>query len=745
VQIDQKTLDTFLSTKHLFSQDKSVFAQEKHLMLLGAYGSGKTRSSVERGVWLSLGSPNNEGLLGRAHATELETTTQAQFFEYINPNLIDTFNKKLNKVTTRPLWNGAKPSTIWFRHIIEPNPTRDHLSGLNLGWFGIDQAEDVAYSHWNKLHGRLRRKHVKRHYGFGSANPKGHNWIYKMFMLPARLKNRVERHTVPGITRDAIVELYRASPDHLLVKSETEENIHNPPDYIGNLRRNNPPEWVARFVDGSTDEWSGRIYKEFSARSIHVIDPFDVPKHWPCIVAMDAGGDAPWAILVLRQDPHSGDVFLTNEFYEAGTLLAVIANWIKNSDYSGIPHWQDAEFVCDPENKQVILEFQSVHDIHVMAAMKGPKLPGIYRVSGYLHRQKGRVRTIPNQTPKHPGMEQRGDIVVTDAPYLWFFNRCPNAIREHEEWCWDYDVRTHESKEVPVDKEDHACLIIGTMISTVEGCKPVEQIEIGDLVRTPLGPRKVTHTIMRQARVFYYTLSDGREIGATADHPVFTANGYVPFGDLADCAIGSYSWLWSSLWKCHRKRESKFQISEIVIGRVTVFVMNVVALRDRSPKRRFAVTIARWLIVASEALTMLRRTALSAVAFSLRIALSLQKPVRVVAVKDGPSKTVYNLTVEDAHCYYANGVLVSNCDALIYGLRQLPPLEEVMVKDPKMEALKHTDFFAYQEALRCARMMSEAGEGVQGMRGEGEAFMGESMIRDSYLYEKEPERERIEW
>ena len=29
-------------------------------------------------------------------------------------------------------------------------------------------------------------------------------------------------------------------------------------------------------------------------------------------------------------------------------------------------------------------------------------------------------------------------------------------------------------------------------------------------------------------------------------------------------------------------------------------------------------------------------------------------------------QSVYNLTIEGAHCYYANGILVHNCDALSY-------------------------------------------------------------------------------
>jgi len=32
---------------------------------------------------------------------------------------------------------------------------------------------------------------------------------------------------------------------------------------------------------------------------------------------------------------------------------------------------------------------------------------------------------------------------------------------------------------------------------------------------------------------------------------------------------------------------------------------------------------------------------------------------------------VYNLTVADAHEYFANGVLVHNCDALVWALTEL--------------------------------------------------------------------------
>jgi len=144
-------VDVFLGSKLLFSQDKYIFATEKHLIGLGAYGSGKTRGLVHRALFLSVTVPNNEGLIGRAFATELETTTEAQFFEYCHPSLIDNFHKKKKKLTIRT--TGAKVSTIWFRHIIEPNPTKQHLTGLNLGWFALDQIEHM--NRQGRLAGRL--------------------------------------------------------------------------------------------------------------------------------------------------------------------------------------------------------------------------------------------------------------------------------------------------------------------------------------------------------------------------------------------------------------------------------------------------------------------------------------------------------------------------------------------------------------------------------------------------------------
>jgi phage terminase large subunit len=488
--MDREFLD-FLNRERALSQSWFTFSRNRYTILGGGYGSGKTKAVIERGLFLSCFIPGNEGLIGRNTFAELETTTMNQFFEEISKanldNLIIDEKKALKKVTLRThdaTNNKPQPSHIWFRHLFEPRPDKKHITGLNLGWAGVDQLEDVDEPAWNDLvGGRLRRQGVPP-YAFASYNPKGHWWGYKRWKKPAIDKGAVSaaaempmddqyvihpqavgfrRQPVQGVTgRTVNVEAYRVNPDTLLICSVTEENLWLGADYVLSARANNPPEWVARYLDGSDDEWSGKVYSEFSgAQSIHCLTPFPIPKDWPTIVGIDCGGDAPWAVIVARFDPIDGDCVITNEYYRSGILISEIARWIKNPAASGIPKWDSSNviYVCDPENAQAIREFQENHDMPMMQrAKKGPKLPGIYRVAGYMHRFEGRKKIWPKQNYKHPLAEQHGDVEICDAPRLWVFaENCPNWVRETEDWEWARDLRTNESKEVPVDKDDHCC------------------------------------------------------------------------------------------------------------------------------------------------------------------------------------------------------------------------------------------------------------------------------------------------
>ncbi len=72
-------------------------------------------------------------------------------------------------------------------------------------------------------------------------------------------------------------------------------------------------------------------------------------------------------------------------------------------------------------------------------------------------------------------------------------------------------------------------------------------------------------------------------------------------------------------------------------------------------------TILMWLVLfaekLSEKISMLGRSPV---------------PAHVVCVTSAGSDTVYNLTVDGEHEYFANGILVSNCDSLRYCGASMP-------------------------------------------------------------------------
>lgn len=131
----------------------------------------------------------------------------------------------------------------------------------------------------------------------------------------------------------------------------------------------------------------------------------------------------------------------------------------------------------------------------------------------------------------------------------------------------------------------HVCFVAGTPVTMASGGeKAIDDIRVGDLVATPLGPHRVKATMHREAEVIAVTFSDGRALTGTPDHPVWVGQRYLPMADVARMRL---------------------------------------AVKDVNDR------VARGISVGSVA----------------------------------TPRTVYNIEVETAHCYYANGVLVSNCEA----------------------------------------------------------------------------------
>ena len=91
----------------------------------------------------------NRGFIGRWDGKELRQSTMAEFFKICPHQMIDKRNDQQGLLRFKPQYGGSE---------ILYGDLKEDVVGPNLGWFWIDQAEEVEEQRWNALVGRLRKQ-----------------------------------------------------------------------------------------------------------------------------------------------------------------------------------------------------------------------------------------------------------------------------------------------------------------------------------------------------------------------------------------------------------------------------------------------------------------------------------------------------------------------------------------------------------------------------------------------------------
>jgi PBSX family phage terminase large subunit len=253
-------------------QTEFLTSVERYSCMSGGFGSGKTYAGCLRALLLSQ-YPGNRGLIGRLTYPELRDTTRKTFFEVCPPEYYDEAQGGQWKPSENylRLVNGSE---IIFRHL--DNVSEKELLSLNLGWFFIDQAEEVGGKVFQILQSRLRLNTVPNRYGFVVCNPEPGTWIDDTFRKPI-LENK-------------------PNPDHHFIESASYDNPYLPAEYVATLRATYPEDMVKRYIEGRWDVFENQIYSEFEYK-VHCINPFEIPKTWERIVSLDHGMVNPTAVL----------------------------------------------------------------------------------------------------------------------------------------------------------------------------------------------------------------------------------------------------------------------------------------------------------------------------------------------------------------------------------------------------------------------------------------------------------------
>lgn len=423
-----------LNYKPLPKQEEFHALDAKYRFFVGGWGNGKSSAGCAEAFALAMEYPGSTGLIARKTRPELKATTEHQFFHGGGGNpqtdwtgcpeeVIRKHNRSDNFLE---FING---SIIHFWPMDDP----DKLSNLNLGWFLIDQAEEVAEEMFQMLQGRLRQRQAPR-CGLVLANPNGHDWIWRRCV-------------------------YLKYPDHKMVHAKTTDNPNLPKDYVDSLLEM-PDAWVKRFVEGSFDVFSGQIFPEYDD-DVHSISPFPIPEWYEGAESIDHGRRNPTAILWGKFDD-KGNAFIVDEHYKSGRLVSFHANAILDRR----PQWGVPMFTVidasaaqqDPNTGRSVIDEYFDHGIQVIQSDRH-LFAGINRIGEWLHIDPTHRHPLTNELHPEADLEDIPGSVERGAgyPHLWIFKNCVN-LREHlQQYQWKKKPPTKEedADEKPLKKDDH--------------------------------------------------------------------------------------------------------------------------------------------------------------------------------------------------------------------------------------------------------------------------------------------------
>lgn len=126
------------------------------------------------------------------------------------------------------------------------------------------------------------------------------------------------------------------------------------------------------------------------------------------------------------------------------------------------------------------------------------------------------------------------------------------------------------------NKNDDACFIAGTMITTTKGNKPIELVKVGDKVITPFGERKVISSGLTGIKKVIKNIG----LVGTPNHKIFVKNEYKPLDSLtmmSECDIISLKEL--MLWR-YKKLLCSTESNINLWGRKNIILVNQKIIKD---------------------------------------------------------------------------------------------------------------------------------------------------------------------
>jgi hypothetical protein len=287
----------------------------------------------------------------------------------------------------------------------------------------IDEAEHFTWFIVDYLLTRNRvskYSKIPRPFSVMTANPGGvgHVW-YKAYFEPP-IGGKKELANPNGATEKV-----------LFIPALLEDNpigTTKDPGYEARLLARDPK--VARALRYA--DWNIFAGQALAITPQHVMDPFEIPHHWPVWIGLDWGYHAPFACVWLTKDPDNGRHYVIQELYQAELTdrqqARAIKEWSK---------WPTQMRYADPS----IWASKNVNGVVTSTADEYSN-EGVTLVKADNDRLNGK-RKIDRLLMDLPD----------GKPGLMFFSNCKNVNRTMAALPY---ARTGSTEDVDTDAEDHA-------------------------------------------------------------------------------------------------------------------------------------------------------------------------------------------------------------------------------------------------------------------------------------------------
>jgi phage terminase large subunit len=282
-------------------QREFMLSRTKYTCYGGARGGGKSWALRNKANLMALRYAGIRQLIIRKSLKELRDNhiTQLQ----ILTAGIAKYNESKYTLTY------ANGSVVFFGYFAHERDIEQY-QGIEYDIIYIDEATQMQEMSFIMLTASMRgiNDYPKRVYLTCNPGGVGHSWVKRLF---------IDRQFKDSENPD----------DYTFIQALVQDNavlMETQPDYV-NMLRNLPDSVRDGWLNGNWDSFVGQYYTMWD-RQIHVITPFDVPKHWRRYRCIDYGLDM-LAVLWVAVDEY-GKAYVYKEIHEPNLIVSAAAQRI---------------------------------------------------------------------------------------------------------------------------------------------------------------------------------------------------------------------------------------------------------------------------------------------------------------------------------------------------------------------------------------------------------------------------------